>query len=178
MAGINASQYAGALFNVALNNDSLLLYKEQFKEFLSLYNESTELKGILNHPDINKDDKKKIIDNSMVMDEYLKNFLKVLIDNNKVSLMDEIFNNFILKVNNTLGIEECKLISSKKLNDEDVFNIKKALEKKLNKKIEITLTVDPGLIAGIKVVFKNEIIDNSLKTRLHELKNSISGLER
>ena len=48
------------------------------------------------------------------------------------------------------------------------------LKEKLNKNVELTVDVDPDLIAGLKVKAKDIVLDNTVKTRLDNLKEKLN----
>lgn len=170
-----AKNYGDALYQLSLKENSLELFKVELKEINEVYRNSHELKGILSHPDISKKDKKVILDKLFKVNKNILIFLKVLIDNNRFNLLEDIVADFNGRANEYLKIEECKVISAVKLNEEELGSIKLLLEEKLNKSVEIKEIIDHDLIAGIRIVLKDEIIDNSIETKLNKLKNKILG---
>ncbi len=58
-----------------------------------------------------------------------------------------------------------------------ISRIKAHLEKKLHKKIDLSLEIDSGLIGGIQVLVDNVIIDGSIKRRLDELQEKLLTLK-
>ncbi|KAI4453531.1 atp synthase [Holotrichia oblita] len=59
---------------------------------------------------------------------------------------------FIHLANAHLGVNEGIVYSSSTLTTEQLANIEKALEKKINKKIELELRIDKELVGGVKIV--------------------------
>ncbi|MCI6271444.1 MAG: ATP synthase F1 subunit delta [Erysipelotrichaceae bacterium] len=166
------SSYTSALFNV-LDKQELDDARNNLNSFVYEYKNNAASK-LFNNPNILKGDKKKIID-EIFNNSKLGIFLKVLVDNNRFNLVEDISKEFNSIVNEELKIEECILQTAIKLDDESLNKIRMILEKKLNKKVVINEKIDKNLIAGIKVILKDEIIDNSIETKLNNIKNSILG---
>ena len=53
--------------------------------------------------------------------------------------------------------------------------IKKALEQKLGRTVELTLTVDASLIGGAIIQADDRVIDGSVRTRLQRLTETLVG---
>lgn len=165
--------YCEAIYNISLNGHLLEGYKKNFKEVVLVIKENNDLKKLFDNPNISKEDKKELIEKIFKYDEMFMSFLKVLVENNRFNLIEEIFVEYSKLANEYLKIEDVEIISAAKLNDDELAGITRMLESKLDKRIEVTQTVDEKLMAGIRVVLKNEIIDNSMETKLNNLKNII-----
>lgn len=61
------------------------------------------------------------------------------------------------------------------LSSEQLENIKEAVEKKLNIKIDIANQINKSLIGGIKVIYEDEIIDLSLRGKINNLRIKMVG---
>lgn len=165
--------YCEAIYNVSLKNNLVENYKNNIKEVILVIKENNDLKKLFDNPNITKEDKKGLIEKIFKYDEMFISFLKVLVENNRFSLIEEIFLEYSKLANEYLKIEEAEIISAAKLTDNELSDIREMLEKKLNKRVEITQKTDEKLMAGIRVILKNEVIDNSMETKLNNLKNII-----
>lgn len=173
-----SKNYAEALFNIALKDNSLKNYKFQLNEIVSIYLSDKELQDVLSHPKISKIDKKEII-NKIFSNNYISNitsFLNVLVDNNRFNFINYISEYFNVLVNNKLNIKKANIISAISLDEIQTNSIKKLIENRFNCELEFNFDVDSSLIAGIKVIVDGEVIDNSLSKNFNDLKNSL--LER
>ena len=63
------------------------------------------------------------------------------------------------------------------LEPQTVSRIKAHLEKKLNKKLDMSVKIDPDIVGGIQVIIDNVIIDGSIKRRLDELRDKLLALK-
>ena len=72
-----------------------------------------------------------------------------------------------------LTIEKGVVYSSTKLSEENLNKLKKALEKKINKTLDLTNVVDESIIGGFKICLENSIYDSTINTRLNKLKETL-----
>ena len=104
----------------------------------------------------------------------IEKFVKTLKRNGLLNKMEDIIKKFVEIFNKENNIIEAKIFTSRKLDDNEVNDIKKFLLKKYNaEKIETRMKVDKNLKGGIKIVVGEEIIDNSVLGRLQKLKQAI-----
>lgn len=97
-------------------------------------------------------------------------FLKVVIENKRLLELKPIFNFFLNKADDYLGIARTTVISARPLNDQDAKEFETSLEQALKKKIIIKTEVDESLKSGYVVQIGNVNVDASLKARLNNLK--------
>ena len=60
-----------------------------------------------------------------------------------------------------------------KLSEENLNKLKKALEKKINKTLDLANVVDESIIGGFKICLENSIYDSTINTRLNKLKETL-----
>lgn len=176
---INAEEkiknYSFALFSIYKDENNKSFVQDLLTIKKTLSNDS-EIVEILSSYNITKKERKKII-NSIYKDninEYLINFLSILIDNNNFEIIFKVIDNFFEIYNNDNNIVNVKIISSCKLQDKQLNDIIEYLKKKFKKTINYKLVVDNTLIGGLKIIYdKNNIIDFSVKGKLDKLRNNI-----
>ena len=174
-----ASTYAQALFDAAGDDKVLEDIKKDFDVIYSLMKEQPQFMEILTLPKLSKDDKKKLIKNVFSKDasQILVNFLMVLIDKDRISLLNEIMVAYNQLVNQHLGILEGTVYSAVDLSKEQLTRLTYTFTKKLNKKIKLNVVIDPTLLGGYKVSLGDVVYDNSIKLQLKNLKNNLLNVE-
>ncbi|MBA3992408.1 MAG: ATP synthase F1 subunit delta, partial [Cyanobacteria bacterium DS2.3.42] len=68
------------------------------------------------------------------------------------------------------------LVSSEKLSDEAVANIKARLTEHLGKRLELEVKVDPSLIGGVVLRLGDQVIDGSLKGQLKAIEKALMAV--
>ena len=102
------------------------------------------------------------------------NFLYVLNEHGIAAHVPEIADEYADLYRKSEQIEEVHVQSATALSEAQIEALSKMLKEKLNKNVELTVDVDPDLIAGLKVKAKDIVLDNTVKTRLDNLKEKLN----
>ena len=103
------------------------------------------------------------------------NFLRVVAENGRLTVLPEIaaqFDALKAEAENKVNVTVTAATDVDKAVAEQ---IKKALEQKLGRKVELTLAVDSSLIGGAIIQADDMVIDGSVRTRLQRLTEKIVG---
>ncbi|NBK98236.1 MAG: ATP synthase F1 subunit delta [Erysipelotrichia bacterium] len=174
MAGLVASNYSQALFELAKEENKLDVFRSDLLAINEVLANNEQLNVLMKHPKIAKKDKKDMIEKIFKDgDHYIINFMKLMIDKNHFAQFKETSKCYYALYNDFNHIEVAYVQSAKALNDQQVSEIKAMLEKKTNKNIEIKCKVNESLLAGIRIKIKDEILDNSAATRLERMKEKV-----
>lgn len=174
MAGVVATSYSEALFTLALEENKLGVFCEDLKTIVEILNDNKELKAIMKHPKIGKNDKKEVLSKVFAgADPYVLNFMKLMVDKSRFSHFEETCKVFLKMYNEHEGIAVAYVQSAVALSEEEKEAIQKMLEKRTNKKIEMRCKVNEDLIAGLRIKIDDDILDNSAATQLAKMKNQV-----
>ncbi|WP_031489118.1 ATP synthase F1 subunit delta [Ureaplasma canigenitalium] len=161
-------KYSYALFELARDQGKVEKYlihletiKEAFKEAPGFYEYIQEV-------DLDKEVRKKeikaIFENEI--EEYLLNFLLLLIDRDLFRLVKDILTKSIKLLNNELKLVEIEITTAFELTKDQETRLLESLEKKYSVKFKPTFIVDKNIIGGIVVTFNSNTIDNSVIGKL------------
>ena len=115
----------------------------------------------------------KILPNKTIPKE-LKEFLKIMIENHRFSEIQSVLKNFLLKADEYLGVARVSVTAATQLNENGVAEFASVLQNVLNKKIILGSKVDESLRSGFIIKVGNTNVDASLRSRLLNLKESLS----
>lgn len=113
------------------------------------------------------------------------NLLNLLIHNNQLDLLPHLAANFKQLVADYNNIIEARVVTAVALNDAQKDALKLALAKrystspqalhqdKRSPPISLTYELDSAIIGGVVIHLKDQVIDGSIKTALHCLKQSL-----
>lgn len=107
------------------------------------------------------------------LDTHAQNFLRALIENDRLNAMPEIGAQFARLVDAQQGSAEAQITSAFPMSDADVSDLTVALEKKFAIRLKPVLTVDPQLIGGVRVVVGDRVLDTSVRSRLDAMKAAL-----
>jgi F-type H+-transporting ATPase subunit delta len=104
-----------------------------------------------------------------------KNLLRLLAENDRLTALPEIAAQFDLlkaEAENTVNVT---VTSATPVDKALADQIKKSLEQKLKRTVELTLAVDASLIGGAVIQADDMVIDGSVRTRLQRLTETLVG---
>jgi F-type H+-transporting ATPase subunit delta len=110
------------------------------------------------------------------MNATLVEVLKVVIENDDISLLKDIAKHFTLLSKQKLNVAFVEVVSSDKMNSEQKDNISNSLSELIKKKIDISFDVDKNLIGGLKIKVDDKLYDSSLQTKLENAKSKLVGV--
>jgi len=98
-----------------------------------------------------------------------KNFVNMLVENGRVSLLPEIGMQFHVLKNAQEGAADAEITSAFEMNDSQVKQLIATLEKKFGRKLNPSVHVDASLIGGVRVVVGDEVLDTSVRAKLQQM---------
>lgn len=103
------------------------------------------------------------------LDAAGSNLVKLLIENDKLTLLPVISEMYESLKAEDGGVEQAAIISAAPLSKEQGQALVSRLETRFSKKIEPQFAVDPELIGGVKIVVGDAVIDASVRGQLQDL---------
>lgn len=180
-----AGNYAKSLLELAADINVQESFLGQITAFTDAVKSVKNADLIFESPAISNLEKKEIIKkifsepHGNSQDHTLMNFLFLLIDKQRISLLPEIQEKLSKLIDENKGVVEAEVFSSMDLDSNTIEQLKKTLEKTLAwdkqavKKVKIEHKVDPSLLGGIKVKVNDLVYDGSIKGRLENLKRRL-----
>lgn len=178
-----ARPYARAIFD---GHEHSALWLDALR-VLSLSVQDPALLAVLNNPKISaqtwRDFFVSVLQQSLKattqpIEVKLHNLISLLVENKRLVLLPDIYQVYQNLLAESQGIEEIEAISAFPLNDEQVLQLKKALEKRLNCSVKLATRTDEALIGGVLIrnQNKNWAMDYSVKEQLNRLKQTLIQL--
>ena len=168
-----AERYANALFELALENNSLAEIEKDLGRFSALIAESPDLARLVRSPVFSADEQRRAV--GAVLDQagiggLVANFVKVVAGNRRLFAVPDIVIAFTRLAAKHRGEITAEVTSAEPLSDKHATALKEALKTSLGKDVTLEARVDPSLIGGLIVKVGSRMIDGSLKTKLNSLK--------
>ena len=168
-----AERYANALFELALDTNSLPAVENDLGRFAGLIDESPDLKRLVRSPVFSADEQLRAVDAILVRDQIggiVANLIKVAAGNRRLFAVPDIITAFKRLAARHRGEVAAEVTSAEPLSDKHVAELKAALKASLGKDVTLVAHVDPSLIGGLIVKVGSRMIDGSLRTKLNSLK--------
>ena len=168
-------RYAESLFDLAKEENQVTQYLDDIKLVGEVLDSDPQIVQFFNHVLIENDKKIQLLDQSFKgnVDQYVLNFLKLLVQSRRIRYIDDIVKYYINLSNQYLGIEEGMIYTPYELTDQQIQDIEKAISQKENKKVTLKVSIDPSLLGGIKVQIANRIYDGTIKNKVEMLKKEL-----
>src|SRR5690554_5567570 len=166
-----ANRYAVALFELAVEEDQIDRYQQQLAWIKEVFNDDTVFQ-FFSSIKVDKLKKKEMLSTIMQdqVDQHMISFLMILIDKKRVSFIKAIADQFHSLCNKHYNIQEGYVYSIRKLSEQEHKEIEDAVSKKLNSTVKLKNYLNPHLIAGVKVVVNDTVIDASYQAQMSQLK--------
>lgn len=168
-----AGRYATALFELAREKDQLDQVLDDLKGFVSLLDESSDLKGLVESPIYSADVQEKAISallKNAGFSQIVENFLQVIARNNRLFAVEDIIKGYRALLSQHRGEITAEAISATALSEEQQGELRNVLKEIAGQDIELQTKVDPSLLGGLIVRLGSRQIDSSLRTKLNNMK--------
>jgi F-type H+-transporting ATPase subunit delta len=172
------STYAQALFEATREREEIEETLENLNEFLDVLHESDELREFFYGTHIPESQKRRAIDAlTEEMTTSTRNFLKILIDNGRTEVLEDVVPRYEDLVEEYQGKVEVKLTTAVELSEEMLDRFKSRLGEILDgREVMLETYVDPNLVGGAVVRVEEKQIDGSVRGQLQGLRQKM--LER
>jgi F-type H+-transporting ATPase subunit delta len=169
------STYAKALFDAALEREELEETLENLKEFVNALHESEELREFYYGPQISESQKRRAIDAlTEEMTVSTRNFLKLLIDNGRTEILEDVVPRYEDLVEEYQGKVEVELTTAVELSEEMLDRLKSRLGEILDgREVMLETYVLPNLLGGAVVRVGEKQIDASVRSQLQGLRQKM-----
>ncbi|WP_026878828.1 F0F1 ATP synthase subunit delta [Ignatzschineria larvae DSM 13226] len=175
-----ARPYAEAVFMVAKEDSQS---EDRWREFLYslktlMGNEATC--EVMSLPELGSEKKTaflgelaaKILNRDLTKEE--ENFLLTICDNKRYEILPSVYDEYRMRLLEERNIQEVELQSAYPLTDGQREMFVKALQKRFNKEIELTVTISPSLLGGAILKIDDLVIDGSILGRLDGMIRSMN----
>jgi F-type H+-transporting ATPase subunit delta len=172
------STYAEALFEAARERQELEEVVDDLQDFVEALNESEELRLFFYGGQIPEREKRRAIDAlTEGMALSTRNFLKILSDNGREEILEDVLLRYEELVKEHLGRVEVQVTTAVELSDEEIERIKDRLGGVLEgREVILNTSVDPDILGGAVFRFGGRMVDGSVRGQLASLREEM--LER
>ena len=162
-----ARPYADAAFQLASGAGALGPWSEAL-ERLAVVAAAPEIRDCIADPNLNAEQLVKLFVDlgGEIITPQLQNFIRVLAENDRLQVLPEIRDLFVVLKNEHEGVLEADIASAFPLDDTTLANLKASLEERFKARLNITVSVAPELIGGVKIAVGDEVIDASVRGKL------------
>jgi F-type H+-transporting ATPase subunit delta len=173
---VAASRYAKALLDV-LYPSKAEKGREQLSQFISVLSQQTDARLVLENPTVATERRRDLLNkigDALVLEPPVRNFLGLLIDRNRLELLDEISSTYDALLDERLGVVKARVTSALEMDSKQRDQVVTRLEAITGKKVRMEVLVDPSLIGGLVAQVGSTIYDGSIRQQLETFRNSLT----
>jgi F-type H+-transporting ATPase subunit delta len=174
MDPIAVDRYVQALFNVAKNASQEQVIEE---DLVSLKKEirRSGLKSFLENPRYPFPIKIRTIETigEMFSSNFTASFLRILLVRHRIGLLEQIVDCYIKLHRETKRIAMCDLLFATQPSQDFLNLVEKELKRITHMDIELQVRVDPAVLGGVRLKYKNYVFDGTYRKRLESMKDRL-----
>ena len=169
-----ASRYAGALYEVAVEANTVPAVADELKTLVDEVREVDGLGRFLTHPLISRGKKLELIGAAFPdLSASVSNMISLLVRNRREGYLDLIYDGFLEARAEAENLARVSVATATPLADEDRRSLTDRLGEALGRTVLLEERLDEGLLAGARIEVEGRTIDASLRAKLDELRSSL-----
>jgi F-type H+-transporting ATPase subunit delta len=111
---------------------------------------------------------------ALSLDSPIRNFLGLLIERNRLDLLNEIVATYETLLDEKLGVVHARVTSALELDAAQRDQVSARLHALTGKKVRMETSVDPSLIGGLVAQVGSTIYDGSIRQQLQTFRNNLT----
>ena len=161
-----ARPYADAAFELARGAGALGPWSEALDRLAAVAADSS-MQACFKDPKISTDQLNTLVKEvSGDLTAEQQNFVRVLVENERLQVLPEIRDLFVALKNEHEGVLEAEIASAFPLDDAALAALKADLEARFKAAINVKVILAPELIGGVRIAVGDEVIDASVRGKL------------
>ncbi|HMD19429.1 MAG TPA: ATP synthase F1 subunit delta [Alloacidobacterium sp.] len=170
-----ARAFADVVFEAHLNAHDV---QNQLDSFVAAWRESADLREVFLDPSFQAEQKVAILDKlnaRLGMGTQVRNFIAVLIQHDRMNVLDDVLAEYRKVINQRLGISEVHVTSARPLETDERQGIEQKVAALTGTQVQATYHEDKSLLGGVVVRVGSTVYDGSVKGRLDRLKEQLAS---
>ena len=172
---VAANRYAKALMDV-LYPERAEAGLQQLVDFAGLLKEQPDAGRLLQNPALSGDRRKRLlkdISDGFGFDKRVSNFIDILIDRNRLPIIEEVITAYQKLLDDRLGIVKATVTAARPLDAAQRQELTAKLENVTGKQVRMEVAVDPSLIGGVIAQVGSTIYDGSVRQQLDSFRSRL-----
>ena len=177
MTGI-ARVYGGSLYDLAAEEQLTGSILEQLTQVRQLFRDNPDYLRLLNEPSIPMAERLGLVESAFgdQAERYLINFIKILCERGYLGDFGGCCDEFTRRYNADNGIADVHVTSAVALTQAQEQALTARLEQVSGKKVNLSVKVDPSVIAGLRVEMEGKQLDGTVAGRIADISKKIGDV--
>jgi F-type H+-transporting ATPase subunit delta len=149
---------------------------QQVNNIVGAIKESDDLRKVWEAPDIPADQKRRLLDAIGVrvgISRTVRNFFAVLIDHQRIAMVEQIARQFETEMDVAMGFAEAQVTSARELSEQQKREVESRIATLTGKRVRARYTANPELLGGVMVQVGSTIYDGTVRGQLQKLREEL-----
>ena len=178
MLMVVANRYASALADVVAASGDYRKVLQELQDFASAYHENLELRDVFASPAVALPQKMKVlavIGQELGESPVTLNFLRVLLANYRMPLLEEAVQAFRKIAYDHLGVVQVNVSSASDLSETERESVAARFRELTGKQVELEFRIDSELLGGILAQIGSTVYDGSVRGNLARIREQLTA---
>jgi F-type H+-transporting ATPase subunit delta len=170
-------RYARSLAEVVFEENIEQKVTGDLTTYSDIFKAVPDLLEAFHSPAVPRESKEKLLNELMAqypVNPITANFLRILLQHNRIRYFEQIQFNYLKSVNERKGIVSAQVTTASPLSPEDSKKLADRLGGTTGKLVSLELQTDASLLGGIVVQMGSTIFDGSIRSQLAEMKRRLT----
>jgi len=171
-----ARPYARAMMEILPDLAEAEKVHAELSAFEEARHSSSELAALFDNPGVDVNNKIAIIRSiaaRLKLSDMAVKLLEVLLRNHRLNQLGSVLDAWKASINKAAGIAVASVKSAHPLSEEEQARLRKSLETKLGRRVDLRLSVDPSLLGGFVAEVESEVYDASVVGRIERFRETL-----
>lgn len=171
-----ANRYARALAEVLGPQGDYRRVLRELDDFAAAYGVNADLRGLFESPTVTVEDKTRVLAailERMGAAPVTANFLRVVLANYRLNLIDQIREAFRKLAYQRLGVTEVRIESAARLTETEQQTLRARFAELTGRQVELKFHLNPGLLGGILAQIQSTVYDGSIRGSLERIRQQL-----
>jgi F-type H+-transporting ATPase subunit delta len=172
-----ARPYAKAILAVADSTARAATVRDQLAAFSRLLGEVPAVREAVNNPALPLEAKRRVVEalgGRLALDPRAARVLAALVARHRLAQLPEVVAGLGELLDQRQGIAVAEVSTAEPLADDERRALQEVLERRVGKRLELRLAVEPALLAGFVARVESQLFDGSLRGQLDRLAKELA----
>ena len=174
-----AGRYATALFDLAVSAKELDAVAGDLATLKSMMDDNKDLARLVKSPNISRDDQARAMGavlEKLGVGDLVRRFIGTVAQNRRLFALPGMIGAYNQLLAAERGEVVARVSSAKKLSESQLSAVSAALKSAIGSDVSLESDVDESLIGGLVIKVGSRMVDNSIRTKLQNLKFAMKGV--
>jgi F-type H+-transporting ATPase subunit delta len=170
-------RYARSLTEIVFEEGLEQEVMGDLKNYGEIFRAVPDLLEVFHTPAVPRESKEKLLNELMMkypLNPVTSNFLRVLLQHNRIGFFQQIFDLYLELVNEHKGIVSATVTTAMALSEQQITNLSERLSAITGKSVNVEPQMDATILGGVIVQLGSTIFDGSIRAQLAEMKRRLA----